>query len=299
MSLTAEQAIEAAHEAFGRHPGFRAFHAKGTLLTGTFIATAQVAELTRAAHLQGDAVAATVRVSNGAGNPQLPDFLPDVRGLAVKFELPDGSQTDIVAQVAPQFPVATPEGFVELVAAFAPRPSMAWRVPRFFARHRGAAMILAKAAPALAPPASYANCRYYALHAYRFIDHRGQARYVRYTWVPEADQPRLGVRAARRRGRDYLQQEIRQRVARGTVRFTLELQLAEPGDVVDDPSVVWPDYRRRVEAGTLEITGLAEAGDQLVFDPVRVTDGIELSDDPVLTYRPRAYSLSAAQRSIG
>jgi catalase len=300
VAVTPEQAIDAAGEAFGRHPGYRAFHAKGTLLTGTFTATREAAELTRAPHLQGQPVPATIRVSNGAGNPRLPDFAPDVRGFAVKFELPDGSHTDIVAQTAPQFPVPTPEGFVELVAAFAPRPSMAWRVPRFFTRYPSAARILAKAAPTLKPPPSYATCRYYALHAYRFLGSGGGSRYVRYIFVPETEQSRLNPAAAARRGRDYLQREIRDRLARGPVRFTLELQIAEPGDVTDDPSVVWPDHRRRVTAGTLEVTGLHANGEAaartLVFDPVRVADGIELSDDPVLRFRPRAYSLSAEQR---
>ena len=302
MAVTPEQAIEAADEAFGRHSGYRAFHAKGTLLTGTFTATPEAAALTRAAHLQGDPVPATIRVSNGAGNPKLPDFAPDVRGFAVKFELPGGQTTDIVAQTAPQFPVATPDGFVELVAAFAPRPSIAWRVPRFFARYPRAARILAKAAPTLGPPASYATIRYYALHAFRFLDASDHATYVRYTWVPERPQPRLNPAVAARRGRDYLQREIRERLSRGPVRFTLELQLAEPGDPVNDPSEQWPEDRRQVSAGTLEIAGLhangEAAGRGLVFDPARVTDGIELSDDPVLKFRPHAYARSAERRMV-
>jgi catalase len=81
----------------------------------------------------------------------------------------------------------------------------------------------------------------------------------------------------------------------------LELQIAEPGDKVDDPASVWPKSRRRVSAGTLEITGLETeretGGDVLVFDPGRVVDGIELSDDPVLRYRPAAYSDSVARRT--
>jgi catalase len=49
------------------------------------------------------------------------------------------------------------------------------------------------------------------------------------------------------------------------------------------------------------VTGLDEEregpGDVLVFDPTRVTDGIELSDDPVLRFRTRAYSVSIEERS--
>ena len=35
----------------------------------------------------------------------------------------------------------------------------------------------------------------------------------------------------------------------------------------------------------------------LVFDPVRVVDGIELSDDPILRFRPDAYAESVQRRS--
>jgi catalase len=301
MALTAEQAIDAANRSFGRHPGFRALHAKGTLLRGTFTAAPEAAALCRAAHLQGDPVPVTARVSNGSGNPNVPDYLPDVRGLAVKFDLPDGSQTDVVAQTAPRFPVATPEGFVELLRAMQPGPAMAWRIPRFLARHPGAAVILARSGPAVAPPPSYATCRYYPLHAYRFLDAAGGSQYIRYTFIPEREEPRLKPWQARPRGRDYLRTEIVERVGRGPVRFTLQLQLAAPGDPLDDPSAPWPVERRQVTAGALELTRLdpeSEAdGRVIVFDPARVTDGIELSPDPVLRFRPQAYSLSVERRA--
>jgi catalase len=295
MTVAPQDATEAANHAFGRHPGYRALHAKGTLLSGTFTATPEAGALTRAAHLQGQPVPVTARVSNGGGNPQIPDYVPDVRGLAVKFYLPDGSRTDIVAQTAPKFPVRTPEGFIELLRAGKPGLSAVWRLPLFLAHHREAIPRLPANLAALRPPASYATCRYYAVHAYRFLP---ADRYVRYTWVPEAGERRLSPVAARRLGRDYLQREIRERLP---VRFMLELQVAEPGDDPDDPTADWPRERRRVLAGTLELTGLEtkrETGDDvLVFDPGRVPDGVECSNDPVLRYRPAAYSDSIARRT--
>lgn len=296
-ALAPQESTRTAQRVFGRHPGYRALHAKGTLLRGTFTAAAGASALTRAAHMQGDPVAVTARVSNGAGNPKLPDFAPDVRGLAVKFYLPDGSRTDIVAQTAPQFPVATPEAFLELLAGLR-RP---YKLPGFLLRHPGAAAKLAANASAMRPVPSYADCRYYAVHAYRFLDAEGGSRWIRYTFLPEQEQPRLWPHQAVRRGRDYLQQEIRERLARGPVRFTLALQVAAPGDRTDNPSAAWPKSREHVPAGTLELTGLdterETGGDVLVFDPCRVTDGIELSDDPVLRYRSPAYSDSVRERA--
>jgi catalase len=77
--------------------------------------------------------------------------------------------------------------------------------------------------------------------------------------------------------------------------------IAGDGDPVDDSTAAWPDERERVEVGRLELAGpdpeRERGGDILVFDPTRVTDGIELSGDPILRFRPEAYSASVVRRS--
>jgi catalase len=297
MSADPKQAIETVNQVFGRHPGFRALHAKGALFRGTFKAAPEAAALTKAAHMQGEEIPATFRLSNGAGDPEHPDYAPDPRGFAVKLYLPDESRTDIVAATAPLFPVKNPEGFIDFIKL----QSAQWKLPIFLARHPEALRVLPAAAPTIKPPESYATIPYYAIHAFKWIDAQGGERYVRYTILPEGPVRRIGVREAKQRGRDYLQQDIQERVARGPVRFTLELQIAAPGDPTDDPSRGWPKDRQRVRAGTFEITGpeteREKDGDILVFDPTRVVDGIELSDDPVLRFRERAYGESVARRT--
>jgi len=300
VTVTPHEAVEAVHELFGRHRGHRALHAKGTLLKGTFTASPEAARLSRAAHMQGDAMPVTARVSNGGGDPRVPDYAQDVRGLAVKIYLPDGSRTDIVAQTAPRFPGHQPDAFVELLLA-QKRPAALWRMPLFLMRNPSAARGLPENLAALKPPESYATLRYYAIHAFKLIDANGGSRYARYTWIPESGDARISASQAKSRGRDYLQEDIRRRLEQGPVRFTLELQIAGPGDPVDDPAAKWPEGRERVQAGTLELTGLdaerEQGADVLVFDPTRVTDGIECSDDPVLKFRPAAYAESVAQRT--
>jgi catalase len=142
--------------------------------------------------------------------------------------------------------------------------------------------------------------RYYALHAFKWIDAEGGERYVRYRWLPDVEEPPLGSDEARARGRDYLQEDLRARLAAKPVKFTLEVQIAAGGDKVDDATAVWPEDRERVSVGTLELTGLETGretgGDVLVFDPNRLTDGIEASEDPILKYRTPAYSESVARR---
>ena len=158
--IESEQALDTINRRFGRHPGRRALHAKGTFCRGTFNATIDAARLTRAAHMQGQAVDTTVRFSNGSGDPSQPDNVPDVRGMAVTFRLPDGSRTDISAQSAPRFPVSTPEGFIALLRATDRSIASLWRFPLLLARHPRAIPTLNINASAMRPPSSYATIRY-------------------------------------------------------------------------------------------------------------------------------------------
>jgi catalase len=299
--ITPRQAVDAMNGRFGRHPGFRALHARGVLCRATFTATPQAAALTTAAHVQGDPIPATVRFSNGSGNPRQPDYAPDVRGMAVKLYLPDGSRTDIVAQTAPRFPVRTPEGFVEFVQAMEPGAAQLWKLPWFLARHPEALPGLRANAVALKLPASYSTISYYAIHAFRWVAVDGTVRHVRYRFAPEAGEAFLSRGDAKGRGREYLAEELVRRMELEPVRMRLELQIAAPGDPVDDPTAPWRDDRETVNGGTLEVheleTGREQDGDVLVFDPTRVVEGIELSDDPILRFRTHAYSASVERRS--
>jgi catalase len=301
LAISAQQAIDVANSVFGSHRGYRALHAKGFVCAGAFTPTLDAASLTTAGHFRGPEIPVTARFSNGSGDPNHPDWAPDPRGLAVKFYLPDGSRTDIVAVSSPRFPTSTPEGFIELVQAQGAGVAAAWKFPAWLVHHPEALRVLPVVAPTLAPPSSYATIPYYALHAFKWIGGDGGERYVRYTLRPAARGGKLAPWTARSRGRDYLQDEIRSRIATGPVEFALEIQIAQPGDPTDDPSAAWPRGRRRVTVGTLKLTGpdteREQGNDVLVFDPTRVTDGIECSDDPVLRFRPSAYSESVRRRT--
>src|SRR3954463_5758662 len=120
MDSFAEEVVDAINEISGEHPGSRAAHAKGTLLRGTF--TGAGAGLTTAAHMGDGSVLVTARFSNGGGDPAIPDYAKEGRGLAVKFYLPDGSKTDIVALSLPCFFVRTPEDFLEFTRLRKPDP---------------------------------------------------------------------------------------------------------------------------------------------------------------------------------
>jgi catalase len=85
------------------------------------------------------------------------------------------------------------------------------------------------------------------------------------------------------------------------VVFHVKAQLAEPGDQTRDASQPWPDDRKVVDLGVLTLNKVAadslEAQQKLLFLPTSLTDGIELSDDPLPAARAAAYAVSFARRS--
>jgi catalase len=299
MDELAEQVVDAINDISGRHEGHRAAHAKGTLLAGTF--TPSSSGLTTAGHMQSEPVRVTARVSNGGGDPGIPDYAKEGRGLAVKFYLPDGSKTDIVALSVPCFFARTPEDFLEFTRARKPDPETGQpdfdKLGAWLGEHPEAGPAI-QAAVSADPPESYATVVYNSIHSFKWIAPDGTERWVRYRFEPEEGERTLSEEEARSRGRDYLQEDV---LARDSTAFRLVVVIAEEGDAVDDPTVAWPDERERVEVGRLELTGpeteRERGGDILVFDPTRVTDGIELSNDQILRFRPRAYSASVTRRS--
>ncbi|MGH2925545.1 MAG: catalase family peroxidase [Solirubrobacterales bacterium] len=298
-----EQMVDAANAIYGSHANRRALHAKGLFCSGTFTATPEAAELSRAVHLQGDPVPALIRLSNGGGDPESHDAQRESRGMAVKLRPPGGEEWDILTVTTPAFVVRTPEAFLELMKLRRPdpetgQPDMA-KLGAFLGDHPEAQTAV-QATLNTEPPASYATVTYHSPHAFKLAAADGTETWIRYHWRPEAGEATLPDDEARDLGRDYLRAELEGRLRDAPAVFDLQLQIREDGDPLDDPTAVWPDQRERVAAGRLEITGLVddpESGQHIdVFDPTRVPDGIELSDDPILHTRARAYSVSAYRR---
>jgi catalase len=94
--------------------------------------------------------------------------------------------------------------------------------------------------------------------------------------------------------------DLRHRMARGPIAYRLFVQLANPGDRTNDGSVVWPDDRKRVQLGTITLTAIAPDNKalqrSLAFNPIYLTDGIQLSDDPFPALRCAVYGLSTQHR---
>jgi catalase len=292
--------IEQVQAVSGVHPGRRVLHAKGVGASGTFRSSGLAASITTAAHLQPDAVVPVeVRFSNGSADPDAHDGARDGRGLAVKFRLADGSSTDIVSLSLPVFFVRTVEDFVEFVKVREPDPETGQpdleRILGFLGEHPEA-QLAAELSIAAPTPASYAGVTFHSVHVFWMIDATGRRRPVRYRFEPVASIAPLEEADAMALPPDYLSAQLAADLAAGPVAFDLVIVVGVDGDPTDDATAAWPDDRSTIVAGRLELTALADT-EPLIFDPTRVTAGVECSDDPILHARSAAYGESYAQRT--
>lgn len=286
----------------GVQPGFRPVHAKGTVCEGTFTASKEAAALSRAPHFQGSTVPVTVRFSDGSPDPNVPDFAPEAgpRGLAIRFLLPGGDKTDIVAMSHNGFVVATPQEFLTLqkaVVATDPSKPHPWPVEEFIGSHPAAQKFVQENG---AVPVSYGTESFFSNDSFTFANKDGKKQVGRYKFLPVAGAQKLSEADAKTKSPNYLTDELKERLAKGPVQFRFIVQLPKDGDSTSDPSVVWPEDRKTIDLGTISITSLVADSDaasrKLAFAPTPIPDGIELSDDPFPALRSAVYALSVKHR---
>jgi len=287
---------------FGLHSGYRAAHAKGTMLTGVFTPAAGAQALTRAPHIVHSQTPVTVRFSNSTGVPQIPDFSPDAnpRGMAIRFNLAEHVHTDIVSHSTNGFPTHDGAEFLEFlrsVAASGPDVPSPKPVEVFLGSHPAALAFVQAPKPF---PSSLARETYFAVTAYAFTNAAGEKRFGRYRIVPQLGNDYLTDAQVAALTPNYHFDEIVERVAKAPVRFKVVVQVAASGDVTGDATVLWPESREMVELGTIELTEPVKDNQaeqkQIIFDPIPRVDGIEPSTDPLLELRAAIYLLSGRRR---
>jgi catalase len=231
------QLVETMRALAGAHPGFRPVHAKGLVCSGTFRGAPEARAVSRASHLQDQTVPTVMRFSSAGGNPDVHDGLANPRALAVKFQLPDGKQADILALSIEGFPARTPADFLAFLRAQLPDPATGQpipdAVPQFLDSHPATRAFLERLMQKPVP-ASYGQACYYGEHAFLFSSADGSCRFGRYRWIPAAGEAYLSPDDAGKRSANFLSEELKSRLQKGPVAFRLVLQLAGDNDPTDD-----------------------------------------------------------------
>jgi catalase len=287
---------------FGLHPGFRAAHARCTMLSGTFTPDSSATSLTRAPHITRESTPVTARFSSSTGIPLLPDNDPNAnpRGLAIRFHLAEHVHTDIVSHSTDGFPTRTGQEFLEFleaVAASGPDVPSPKPIENFLGSHPAALAFVQTPKPS---PSSFAKETYFGVTAMRFINKDGASSCGRYRIIPDAGVEHLDPEVTKDKGPNFLFDELSERIAAGPISFQVFAQLANEGDEVNDATVHWPEDRPLARIGQIVLTAPVENDAQeqkkIIFDPIPRVDGIEPSDDPLLELRAAIYLISGRRR---
>ena len=291
--LTPGKLVDAFAPPSGAALGHRRNHAKGICFTGVFEANGAGSELSLAPVFVRGQYPVLGRFNLGTANPNAADATVRVRGLGLRISTPDGQQWRSAMINAPVFPVSTPQIFYELLRAEG-------------SKEANAVATFAAANPEFAPfgdwakngpwTASYAEERFNSLNSFVFVDASGAEHVVRWSLLPAAQPVAVSTDELAKRGPNFLEQEIAQRVAGAPQRWTMVVTVANPGDPTADPTKAWPADRRSVEVGTLVAQQVEAEPDgpcrDINFDPTVLPSGMRTSDDPFPAARSAAYAKS-------
>jgi catalase len=278
--------------------GHRRNHAKGICFTGTFEANGAGSALSKATVFAQGQYPVVGRFNLATADPNAADAMVRVRGMGISIKTPDGQEWRSAMIDAPIFPVSTPQGFYELLTASGSKDPDAMK--KFIAANPGFTTFLgwAKTAPWTG---SYAEEPYNSLNSFLFVDSTGTTHPIRWSLVPAAQPVPVSPDELTKRGPDFLEQEISQRVAASPQQWKLVVTVANPGDPTADPNKAWPSDRRAVEVGTLTVQQIEPEREgpclNINYDPTVLPSGITTSDDPFPAARSAAYSRSYNSRT--
>jgi catalase len=296
---TPESMVKALHTAFGEHHA-RAVHTKGVMLEGQFEPSKDARTIVETPIFSGSALPVAARFSLFAGVPTLPDNSDGASpvGLGIKIKAVDGNDFDIEVNQHKDFIVATFDEFaifLRAVGATKPDSSHPNPVEQFLATHPHAKEFL----ETRSYPASYAQAAYFGINSLKFTNSNGKSEFIRYKFIPRADEKYLTPEERKAQSANYLNEEILQRAAKEPIVFDWYAQVAESGDKVDDPSIAWPESRKLVKLGTFSFNkppaNPETAQKELLLLPGETHPGVEPAD-PMLVLRNAAYPVSFSER---
>jgi catalase len=291
--LTPDRFVEAFTPPSGPPLGHRRNHAKGICFTGVFEANGAGSALSHAQVFARGQYPVLGRFNLGTPDPNAPDATVRVRGMGLQIATPDGQEWRSAMINPPIFAVSTPPAFYELLLASASKDPDAMKT--FAAAHPEFAPFGAWAKDGLWT-GTYAEERYNSLNSFVFTDGSGAEHTVRWSLLPAAQPVPVSPDDLAKRGPNFLEQEITERVRGGPQRWMMVVTVANPGDPTADPSKAWPEDRRTVEVGALIVQQIEPERDgpcrDINFDPSVLPSGMRTSDDPFPAARSSVYAKS-------
>ena len=295
--------VDAFERAGGKYEGFRRSGAKGVCAVAEFVGSAEARALSSASAFSGRPVPVIARFSVGGGNPKAPDNARSQRNMALQFDLPGGESWQMGNISAPVFGASSPEQFLGRLDSLAldaetKRPN-ADKV-KAFADANPDVLLQGKYFASQPVPASFGKVNYWGVHGFGFVNAAGQKQWGKWVFEPVGGTQSLTDDEAKAKGPEFLFDDLRQRVAAGSVAFDFKLQLAQAGDRIDSAVTPLPADRPMVTLGRLTVKSVAADATgpclTITYNPMVLPKGIEPSTDPMLAARAAPYVVSLGRR---
>ena len=288
---------------FGKFEGYRRSGAKGICAVGEFVGSPAARTLSTSSAFSGRPVPVVVRFSVGGANPRAADNTKSQRNMALQFDLPNGEQWQMGNISAPVFGAASPQQFLGRLASLQPDPATRMPDPakvKAFADANPEVLLQGRHFASQPVPASFGAVNYWGVHAFGFVDRSGAKQFGKWIFEPVGGVEGLSDDEAKAKGPSFLFDDLRQRVKAGKVAFNFNLEVAQPGDTLDNATVPLPEGRKKVNLGTLKVVSVAEDGGgaclTITFNPMVLPKGVEPSADPMLAARAAPYVVGLSRR---
>ena len=291
----------------------RIVHARGSGAHGYFQCYEGLAELTRASIFAeaGKRTPVFVRFSTVAGERGSADSVRDARGFAVKFYTDEGNW-DLVGNNIPVFFIQDAMKFPDLVHAIKPEPHNG--IPQAAAAHDTfwdfvslmpeSTHMLMWVMSDRAIPRSFRMMQGFGVHTFRFVNARGESRFVKFHWTPLAGTHSLGWdEAVKISGADpdFHRRDLWDAIEAGAYpEYELAIQVFTEDDaerfsfdVLDATKLIPEELAPLKPIGRLVLNRnpdnfFAET-EQVAFCTAHIVPGIDFSNDPLLAGRIHSY----------
>lgn len=298
----------------------RVVHARGAGAFGEFVADKDFSDVTMANFLSeaGKKTPLFVRFSTVTHQQGSPETYRDPRGFAVKFYTEEGNY-DLVGNNLPVFFIRDAIKFPDMVHAFKPSPitngaSDPNRVFDFFSNLPEATHMLTWLFSDFGIPANYRQMEGNGVHAYKWVNDKGEVTYVKYKWLPHQQIKNLTQEEADKlqsKSIEHATLDLYKAIGEGNYpKWDLYVQMLkkEDFDALDfnpvDVTKIWPEtVAKLIKVGTMTLNRNPEnyfqQVEQAAFSPGTLVPGIEPSEDKLLQGRLFSYFDTQRHRLTG
>lgn len=294
----------------------RVVHPRGVGAHGTFKSYGNFSDVTRAKVLseEGKKTDVFVRFSSVIHSKGSPETLRDPRGFAVKFYTEEGNW-DLVGNNLPVFFIRDTIKFPDMVHSLKPDPVTNKQDPNrifdFMAHHPESIHMWTHLFSNKGTPRTLRGMDGNGVHAYKFVNKKGNVRYVKFRWKSmQPDKGLSGKEAQEMQGKDFshLTNDLYMAInKRNNPSWELVGLMMNPEDMTSldfNPLDATKDWNCEMEVVTCKKLGrmtlnrvpknFFQFTEQAAFSPAVFVPGIEPSEDRLL--QGRLFSYSDTQR---